>query len=79
MHAKGEDPLRNKPIFHLVDKFCLIGRGELFDLKYLFTLLLSESLGYYKKFEIDKLNDFQLYVLTYSIQFLWQLEQVLSC
>ena len=52
-----EDPLLNKPVFHLVDKFCLLGKDH-FEIKYLFTLMLSESLGYFKKYEIEKLHDF---------------------
>jgi hypothetical protein len=35
----------------------LLGKDH-FDIKYLFTLILNESLGYFKKFETDKLYDF---------------------
>ena len=53
--TKREDPLKNKPIFHLVDKFNLLGFQHL-DIQYIFTLILNETLFYLKKYEIDKLN-----------------------
>ena len=52
--SKKEDPLRNKPMFHLVDKFSLLGFEHL-DIQYIFTLILNESLYYFKKFEQEKL------------------------
>mmetsp|Transcript_29966 Transcript_29966/g.29176 ORF Transcript_29966/g.29176 Transcript_29966/m.29176 type:complete len:105 (+) Transcript_29966:2362-2676(+) len=77
LEVPGDDPLRNKPYFHLVQKFCLIGR-DYFDIKYMFTLLMTESLGYFKKYEVEKLYEVQMYTLTYSIQFLWHLYQIID-
>lgn len=44
-----------------------------FDVQYMFTLCLNEALSYFKRYEMEKLHDFQQYIFTYSIQFIWQI------
>ena len=57
----------NKPIFQLFDKFSLL-ESCFFDIQYMFTMMLSQSLDYY--FETEDwicLRNMQSYSLTYSI------------
>ena len=44
-----------------------------FDVQYMFTLCLNEALSYFKKYDLERLHELQHYILTYSIQFIWQI------
>lgn len=48
--SKKDDRLRNKSVFHLIDKLNMMG-DENFDIKYFSTMFLNEALGYFKKYE----------------------------
>ena len=62
-----DEKAMNKPMFQLVDKFSLFG-AEYFDIQHMFTMMLSQSLDFYfAQNDMRKLQDFQKYILTYSI------------
>lgn len=46
-----DDRIRKKPIFHILDKLSLLEESN-FDIKYLVSLILNETLGYFKKNEM---------------------------
>ena len=56
-----------------MDKFILMESNP--ELMYMFSLILNESLAYYKKTDTDKLKVYQSYIMTYSVQFIWQMYQ----
>ena len=63
----------NKPVFHIFDEFSLMDT-QYFDVQYVATLVISQSLDFFFKQEDWKnLAELQGYILTYSIQFIWHL------
>jgi len=44
-----------------------------FEIMLLFSTIINESLGFFKKYDSEKLSAAQKYILQYSVQFLWHL------
>lgn len=72
-----QDPMQNKPLFHMIDKLIKIG-DNFFEIKLFFTSILSETLDYLKRYEPDQLFQFQTYTLIFSVSFLKCIEDLLT-
>ena len=65
---KDDERLRNKPTIKLFDKFCLLESNSFFDVQYVATMILTQTLNFYFEQEKrEKLKELQNYVLAYSI------------